>query len=464
MKFTEAVRWYSEEKKARGLSPVVNAKEIDKIRKLYKDGKFNENCGKKTEMNKAQKAEFEKTLKEFRDYKESKGMGRGVSTKQKKMIERTILCGTLTSPVSLDENEKTIIAGPSSAKMNEAGAVICSIAIVVLLSGLLFRIIKKVTVAFGKGAIAQAVRITKDIKDKLLELLEDGRTEVSANELTDIIYDYINSDVYNSVRAERGDTTYVDLSSRREYIHNIVVQYLQANRIDFSESNKKAVRSKILEARKNIFIAKAKLRENDMMGAADATQAAGNAVNAADAAIANPAAQGAVPQNIVDTVASLQTTVNDLATQCGIQPPVDVGADPNAGVPAVDGATPDPNAQAGAAPVMEGLASTKARLAKREALLRAIKEGAAAPSNGQDAMVQEINSMTNPQEFHNIDKKDSEELVKPTVKKSPEAANTWPTVKGTYKESVTEKMISDRIAENEDRWDFSRILKEGILG
>ena len=30
MKFTEAVRWYSEEKKARGLSPVVNAKEINK--------------------------------------------------------------------------------------------------------------------------------------------------------------------------------------------------------------------------------------------------------------------------------------------------------------------------------------------------------------------------------------------------------------------------------------------------
>lgn len=352
MKFTEAVRWYSEEKKARGLSPVVNAKEINKIRQLYKDGKFNENVefkrtSAKRPMNEAQKAEYEKTLKEFRDYKESKGLGRGVSTKQKKMIERTILCGTLTSPVSLDENEKTIIAGPSSKK--------------------------------------------------------------------------------------------------------------------FDESAKKRIRSKILEARKNIFIAKAKLRENDMMGAADATQAAGNAVNAADAAIANPAAQGAVPQNIVDTVASLQTTVNDLATQCGIQPPVDVGADPNAGVPAVDGATPDPNAQAGAAPVMEGLASTKARLAKREALLKAIKEGAA-PSNGQDAMVQEINSMTNPQEFHNIDKKDSEELVKPTTKKSPEAANTWPTVKGTYKESVTEKMISDRIAENEDRWDFSRILKEGILG
>ena len=381
MKFTEAVKQYSEEKKARGLSPVVNAKEIDKIRQLYKEGKFNEDCEnkteekpaeEKTEMNEAQKAEFEKTLKEFRDYKESKGMGRGVSTKQKKMIERTILCGTMTEPTVIKEtkDEKTIIAGPST---------------------------------------------------KIEEGAEAPENKVEENKETPT----------------------------------------EAKKLD--ENTKNEIRSKILEARKNIFVAKTKLNENDMMGAADATQGAMDAVNAADAAIADPAAQGAVPQNIVDTVASLQTTVNDLATQCGIQPPVDVGADPNAGVPAVDGATPDPNAQAGAAPVMEGLESTKARLAKREALLKAIKEGAA-PSNGQDAMVQEINSMTNPQEFHNIDKNNSEELVKPTTKKSPEAANTWPTVKGTYKESVTEKMISDRIAENEDRWDFNRILREGILG
>ena len=382
MKFTEAVKQYSEEKKARGLSPVVNAKEIDKIRQLYKEGKFNEDCEnkteekpaeEKTEMNEAQKAEFEKTLKEFRDYKESKGMGRGVSTKQKKMIERTILCGTMTEPTVIKEtkDEKTIIAGPSTK-------------------------------------------------------IEEGAEAAPENKVE-----------------ENKETP------------------TEAKQLD--ENTKNEIRSKILEARKNIFVAKTKLNENDMMGAADATQGAMDAVNAADAAIADPAAQGAVPQNIVDTVASLQTTVNDLATQCGIQPPVDVGADPNAGVPAVDGATPDPNAQAGAAPVMEGLESTKARLAKREALLKAIKEGAA-PSNGQDAMVQEINSMTNPQEFHNIDKNNSEELVKPTTKKSPEAANTWPTVKGTYKESVTEKMISDRIAENEDRWDFNRILREGILG
>lgn len=356
IRFTEAVKQYSEEKKARGLSSVVTGKELARIRKLYKEGKFNEeaepnNEEKKEEMNEAQRAQYNKTLEEFRAYKESKGLGRGVSTKQKRMIERTILCGTLTSPVSLDENEKTIIAGPST-KVEEG---------------------KKI----NKGAVIASIR----------------------------------------------------------------------------------------EARKQVFNAKRLLKENDLMGAADATQAAGDAINSADAAIA-PAAEGAVPQNVVDAVSAIKTSVDDLATQCGIESPVDTGADPNAGVPAVDGSMQDPNAGAAnpnaAAPVMESnrLSAAKARLAKREAMLKKVQEG----TDGQDAITQAIAAMTNPQEFHNIDKKDSEELVKPTTKKSPEAANTWPTVKGSYKESVTEKMISDRIAENENTWSFSRILKEGILG
>ena len=356
IRFTEAVKQYSEEKKARGLSSVVTGKELARIRKLYKEGKFNEeaehnNEEKKEEMNEAQRAQYNKTLEEFRAYKESKGLGRGVSTKQKRMIERTILCGTLTSPVSLDENEKTILAGPST-KVKQS---------------------KKI----NKGAVIASIR----------------------------------------------------------------------------------------EARKQVFNAKRLLKENDLMGAADATQAAGDAINSADAAIA-PAAEGAVPQNVVDAVSAIKTSVDDLATQCGIESPVDTGADPNAGVPAVDGSMQDPNAGAAnpnaAAPVMESkrLDAAKARLAKREAMLKKVQEG----TDGQDAITQAIAAMTNPQEFHDIDKKDSEELVKPTTKKSPEAANTWPTVKGSYKESVTEKMISDRIAENENTWSFSRILKEGILG
>lgn len=365
IRFTEAVKQYSEEKKARGMSSVVTGKELAKIRQLYKEGKFNEeaepnnNEEKKEEMNEAQRAQYNKTLEEFRAYKESKGLGRGVSTKQKRMIERTILCGTMTSPVSLDENEKTIIAGPSTK-----------------------------------------------------------------------------------------------------------VEECKETKAENKELDKNAIIGSIREARKQVFNAKRLLKENDLMGAADATQAAGDAINAADAAIA-PAVEGAVPQNVVDAVSAIKTSVDDLATQCGIESPVDTGADPNAGVPAVDGSMQDPNAgaadpNAAAAPVMESkrLDAAKARLAKREAMLKKVQEG----TDGQDAITQAIAAMTNPQEFHDIDKKDSEELVKPTTKKSPEAANTWPTVKGSYKESVTEKMISDRIAENEDSWSFSRILKEGILG
>lgn len=387
IRFTEAVKQYSEEKKARGLSSVVTSKELAKIRQLYKEGKFNEeedcnkdgddkNCDKNLKENVSlnkrpikenkafklksnvldenQKKLYDKTISELRDYKEAKGLGRGLSSAQKKMVERTILCGTLTEPTVIDENEKTILAGP---RMKENKA------------------------------------------------------------------------------------------------------------FKFKSVNKDEVLFNIREARRNVYKAKRLLKENDMLGATDATQAAGDAVNAADAAIA-PAAEGAVPQNIVDAVSNIKQSVDDLAVQCGIESPVDPAADPAAGVPAVDGTMQDPNAGTApaAAPVMEGnkLDAAKARLAKREAMLKAVKEG----TDGQDALTQTIAAMTNPQQFHDIDKKNSEELVVPTTAKSKEAANTWPTVKGTYKEeeSLTEKMISDRIAEEENNWNFSRILREGILG
>ena len=73
IRFTEAVKQYSEEKKARGLSSVVTGKELARIRKLYKEGKLNEeaehnNEEKKEEMNEAQSAQYNKTLEEFRAY------------------------------------------------------------------------------------------------------------------------------------------------------------------------------------------------------------------------------------------------------------------------------------------------------------------------------------------------------------------------------------------------------------
>lgn len=372
IRFSEAVRQYSEEKKARGLSSVVNSRELAKIRKLYKEGAFDKPVRNRTPYSKAKQNAYNKLLGEFRDYKESKGFGRGVSKSQKKKLmreatrqtiakrrayrEQTILMGTASKPQYLKDKARTIYAGP---RMNE----------------------------------------------------ERDRSEL--------------------------------------------------------EESKTKILASIREARRNIFKAKVALRENDMLGAADATQAAGDAANAASGAV-NAAAEGAVPQNVVDSVANIKSAVDQLATQCGIESPVDFSGDPNAGVPAVDGTMQDPSTNAAAQPVMEGnsIDARKARLAKREALLKKMGEGAAVPANGQDAIVQEINAMTNPQQFHDIDKKDSEELVKPTTAKSKEAANTWPTVKGSYKESekpMTEKMIDDRIKESEENWSFDKILKEGIL-
>lgn len=383
IRFSEAVRQYSEEKKARGLSSVVNSRELAKIRKLYKEGAFDKPVRNRTSYSEAKQNAYNKLLGEFRDYKESKGFGRGVSKSQKEKLmreatrqviakrrayrEQTILMGTASKPQYLKDKARTIYAGP---RMNE----------------------------------------------------ECDNEENEKKE-------------------------------------------------DLKESKVLADKNKILasirEARRNIFKAKVALRENDMLGAADATQAAGDAANAASGAV-DAAAEGAVPQNVVDSVANIKSAVDQLATQCGIESPVDFSGDPNAGVPAVDGTMQDPSTNAAAQPVMEGnsIDARKARLAKREALLKKMGEGAAVPANGQDAIVQEINAMTNPQQFHDIDKKDSEELVKPTTAKSKEAANTWPTVKGSYKESekpMTEKMIDDRIKESEENWSFDKILKEGIL-
>lgn len=401
IRFSEAVRQYSEEKKARGLSSVVNSKELAKIRKLYKEGAFDRPSRKPVRENRnvlankldresyreAKQNMYDKLLAEFRDYKESKGLGRGVTKEQKEKIlkeaarrvlgnrqayrEQTILMGTSSKPQYLKDKAHTVYAGP---KMKE----------------------------------------------------ECDEKECDGEEKEDLKESKVLGD-------------------------------------------KNKILASIREARRNVFKAKVALKENDMLGAVDATQAAGDAINAAGGAV-DAAAEGAVPQNIVDSVTNVKTAVDQLATQCGIESPVDFGGDPNAGVPAVDGTMQDPNAAGAAAqPVMEGnsIDARKARLAKREALLKKMGEGAAVPANGQDAIVQEINAMTNPQEFHDIDKKDSPELVKPTTAKSKEAGNTWPTVKGTYKESeeepMTEKMIDARIKENEENWSFDKILKEGIL-
>lgn len=161
-----------------------------------------------------------------------------------------------------------------------------------------------------------------------------------------------------------------------------------------TESEKAAIKAqlredvimeKITEAKKLVRTAQRKLEEGDMMGAAGAVQDAGAAVNGiGDPAMgAGPNAAGAapatpLPQNVVDEIQTIKTSVDALAQEAGIESPVDLGANAAAGVPgAMDTTAPaDPNMAGG---MMESLTSTEQRIRAREAR---IAEGAIGADKG----------------------------------------------------------------------------------
>lgn len=142
------------------------------------------------------------------------------------------------------------------------------------------------------------------------------------------------------------------------------------------------VMEKITEAKKLIRVATMKLEEGDMMGAAGAVQGAGDAINGAAPAVdpnANAPATP-LPQNVVDEIQNIKTSVDALAQEAGIESPVDLGADAAAGVPgAMDTTAPaDPNAAGGMMESKE-LSATEQRIAERA---KRISEGAVGANKG----------------------------------------------------------------------------------
>ena len=149
------------------------------------------------------------------------------------------------------------------------------------------------------------------------------------------------------------------------------------------------IKEKLNEAKKFVESGKKHLTEGDLMEAGADAQAAAGAVNDANAMGADPAlasdpnAGAALPQNIVDEIAQIKTSIDALATECGIESPVDLGADAGAGVPAVTGVA-DPNVDATAvaepnagvadpnavSPLPESIKSIKDRIEKRKEALK----------------------------------------------------------------------------------------------
>ena len=202
------------------------------------------------------------------------------------------------------------------------------------------------------------------------------------------------------------------------------------------------VSKKIHEARVSLVKAKRKLREGDMQGAADMTQMAGDNINAAGDMAAGAPVQ--LPDNIVTAITNVKTAIDSLATEAGIQSPVDLSGNPEADIPPVDGgvedpnaATADPNAQA-QQPVLE---SVKARLEARE---KRIKE------NIWDD-TQKLQKTLNPDftQKKPVDTTPSPDTIQiPSTSKllngTKDAADTWPT------KPISEPSSKKKVKEEEE--------------
>lgn len=241
------------------------------------------------------------------------------------------------------------------------------------------------------------------------------------------------------------------------------------------------IKSKVAEAKKFTREARKHLIEGDLMDAGGAAQTAGDTINTADA-MAGQAAMGdamvpaqEIPQAIVDEIANIKASVDTLATEIGIQSPVDLGADPNAGIPATTGVA-DPNADMAmaadapmadpnAAMVESTISTIKSRLAAREEKLNEGKTNLV--FNAEDEAINNNPNLTAPRA--DVDKKNSEdtmpvpstkEILNGTKKGEIAAAKTWPTEKITdpadkklknieeSEVSETESKIAESLDEN----------------
>ena len=146
---------------------------------------------------------------------------------------------------------------------------------------------------------------------------------------------------------------------------------------------KKTVSDKLNEAIAAVKAGRAALREGDINAAANMAGQAQDAL----AGVPDPNAPAAnVDPAIAQQITDVKTAVDALATAAGVGPAVDLGADPNAGVPPVDGqpaagtAPADPNA----APMPEStegkldLNAIRERIAQRKAELNEGKAASAA--------------------------------------------------------------------------------------
>lgn len=239
-----------------------------------------------------------------------------------------------------------------------------------------------------------------------------------------------------------------------------------------------AINEKLDEAKKLVSKAKFRLHEGDMMGAADMTQQAGGAVNqAADMTGDANTPASPLPQNIIDEISNIKTSVDALAQEVGIESPVDLGPDATAGVPGTTGvgdpnaAGADPNAAPGMMP--ESLSAAAQRIKAREARLSESSNIADAVVGIEKKTYAGIKANGGNTAENKLDKSTSEELVKVPgtssllsgtatgpASKEMKPANRWPTkplkdAPMTKKLGNIEEACEDQVEDEEEKLEES---------
>lgn len=298
--FGKMLKDYASFKEAKCGSSVITPEETRALRK-----EFNESAKKKVSkvgrMTESKDPAFAKLLKQFASFKESK-----TGSSEITMNERIAL------RAKFNESKKTEKEDTSFAKVLKEYAAF-----------------KEAKTGNSRVTADEIHALKENFDKKTKEPAKPVKKATKAEEFRTALKEYAQ---FKKVKT--GDT-------------NAKVTAAEYDTIREAIFGKKSVGDKLNEAIAAVKAGRAALREGDINAAANMAGQAQDAL----AGIPDPNAPAAnVDPAIAQQITDVKTAVDALATAAGVGPAVDLGADPNAGVPPVDGqpaagaAPADPNA------------------------------------------------------------------------------------------------------------------------
>lgn len=335
--FGKMLKDYASFKEAKCGSSVITPEETRALRKEFNESVKKE-APKADRMTESKDPAFAKLLKQFASFKEAK-----TGSSEITMNERIAL------RAKFNESKKTEKEDTSFAKVLKEYAAF-----------------KEAKTGNSRVTADEIHALKENFDKKTKEPAKPVKKTTKAEEFRTALKEYAQFK-----RVKTGDT-------------NAKVTAAEYDTIREAIFGKKTVSDKLNEAIAAVKAGRAALREGDINAAANMAGQAQDAL----AGIPDPNAPAAnVDPAIAQQITDVKTAVDALATAAGVGPAVDLGADPNAGVPPVDGqpaagiAPADPNAAAPMPESTEGkldLNAIRERIAQRKAELNEGKATSAA--------------------------------------------------------------------------------------